>query len=271
MNYRARLLGVLVSLAPSLTSCDGAGGVDFDRRPPTVTATTPAAGATGVARNATVSGTFSEPVASSSITATTFTVTPTGGAAITGTVSTSGTTATFTPSAPLAFGTTYAARLTTGVTDLSGNGLAQAHTWTFTTGVNPAPTVMETTPADGASNVARNTTITITFSEPVDASSVTATTFQVSPAQGASIAGTFEINGAVATFTPAAPLLLDTTYTVLLTTGITDVDGAPLANAHAWSFRTLANAEPTTNASINQAVTRGEQVKAGSARGTRGR
>jgi hypothetical protein len=260
MNSRAALLGVLVSLTPVLISCDGDGGVDFDRNRPTVTATTPAPGATGVARNAIVSATLSEAVASSSVTTTTFTVTPTGGAAIAGTVSTLGATATFTPTAPLAFGTTYTARLTTGVTDLAGNGLTQAHTWTFTTVVNPAPTVVETTPAAGASNVARNTTITVTFSEPVAASSVTATTFQVSPVQGASIAGTIAVNDAVVTFTPAEPLLFDTTYNVVLTTGITDVDGAPLASAHTWLFRTLANAAPTANAGTTQDVNRGEQV-----------
>jgi hypothetical protein len=262
MNYRAGFLGVLLSLAAFLTSCGGDGGVDFDRRRPTVTATTPAAGATGLAVNATVSATFSEVVASSSVTTSTFTVTPTGGTPIAGTVSASGTTATFTPAAPLAFGTTYTARLTTGVIDLAGNGLAREYTWTFTTVANSAPTILATAPADGASNVGPNATITVTFSEPVDASSVTAATFQVSPLQGANIAGTIVVNGAQATFTPAAPLLPDTTYNVLLTTGITDVDGAPLANPYAWSFRTGANAAPTANAGPDQDVNSAKAARA---------
>jgi hypothetical protein len=262
MTLQPRLFGaVVLSLAPFIASCDGE-GVDFDRTAPTVTATNPGAGATNVARDAAVSATFSEELASSSVTSSTFTLTPAGGAAIAGTVAlvTGNTTATFTPSSPLAFGTTYTARLTTGVTDVAGNALPQAHTWTFTTVANAAPTVTATTPAAGASNVARNTTITATFSEPIAPASVTATTFQVSPAQGAAITGTLAVNGAVVTFTPAAPLLFDTTYNVVLSTGITDVDGASLASAHTWSFRTLVNAAPSANAGTSQDVNRGEQV-----------
>lgn len=260
MKARTRFFGVLVAITPLLVSCDGDGGVDIDRSRPSVTATTPTPGATGVARNTAVTATFSEAIASSSVTTTTFTVTPAGGAAVAGTVTTSGTTATFTPAAELAFGTTYTARLTTGITDIAGNALAQAQSWTFTTVVNPGPTVVGTTPAAGASDVARNTTITATFSEPVAAASVTPNSFQVSPVQGAAIAGTLAVNGATVTFTPAAPLLFDTTYNVLLTTGITDADGAPMAAAHTWSFRTLANAAPNANAGTTQDVNRGEQV-----------
>jgi hypothetical protein len=260
MNSRIRFLGALLLATPFLVSCDGDGGVDLDRNAPSVTATTPTAGATDVDRNTTITATFSEAIAGASVTTATFTVTPAGGAAIAGAVSTGASTATFTPASPLAFGTTYTARLTTGVTDLAGNGLLQAHSWTFTTLANPAPAVVGTTPTAGATNVARNTAITVTFSEPVAPATVTATTFQVAPAQGAAITGTLLVNGATVTFTPAAPLLFDTTYNVVLTTGITDVDGAPLAAAHTWSFRTLSNAAPAANAGPAQDVNRGEQV-----------
>jgi hypothetical protein len=244
MNYRARLFGVLVSLTPLLASCDGEGGVDFDRARPTVMSTTPVAGATGIERNTAIAVSFSEPVAASSVTTSTLTVTSAAGDPVAGTVAVSGSTATFIAAAPLASGTTYTARVTTDVTDLAGNGLARAHAWTFTTAVNPPPTVVGTAPVAGASDVALNTAIVATFSEPVALASVTATTFQVSPAQGASITGARTVNGATITFTPAEPLLPDTTYNVLLTTGITDVDGAPLANAYTWFFRTLAPAAP---------------------------
>ena len=51
-----------------------------------------------------------------------------------GTVTLSGTTATFHPSASLANATTYTATITTGVTDLANNALAASKVWTFTTG-----------------------------------------------------------------------------------------------------------------------------------------
>ena len=53
--------------------------------------------------------------------------------AIAGTVAYSGTTATFTPSAPLAAGTTYTARITTGAKDLAGNSFGADAVWTFST------------------------------------------------------------------------------------------------------------------------------------------
>src|SRR5918996_3743075 len=100
MTRHARLAGALaLTLAPFIASCDG-DGVDFDRTRPTVTSTNPAAGATGVARDVDVMATFSEPVASSSVSTTTFTLTPAAGAAVAATVSVTGSTATLSPSAP---------------------------------------------------------------------------------------------------------------------------------------------------------------------------
>jgi hypothetical protein len=260
MNPHARLAGALaLALAPLVASCDG-DGVDFDRTPPTVTSTSPAAGATAIDLDVDVSATFSEPIATATFSTTTFTLTPAGGTAIAATISASGSTATLSPAAPLQYGTAYTARLTTGVTDVAGNGLAQAHSWTFTTLPNPAPTVLSTSPAADASDVARNTTISVTFSEDIDPASITSTTFQVAPEQGTNITGTLAVSGAVVTFTPATALLFDTTYNVMLTTGITDVDGAPLAAGFTWSFRTLANAAPSADAGDDQDVNRGEQV-----------
>jgi molybdopterin synthase catalytic subunit len=61
--------------------------------------------------------------------------------------------------------------------------------------------VIATSPAAGASDIARNTTVSVTFSENIDPASVTSTTFQVAPVQGTNIAGTLAVNGAVVTFT----------------------------------------------------------------------
>jgi hypothetical protein len=258
MKARTRLLGVLVAITPLLVSCNGDGGVDFDRTPPTLTTTTPTAGATGVARNTTVTATFSEALASSSVTTTTFTVTPAGGAAVAGTVTTSGTTATFTPAAPLAYGTTYTARLTNGVTDLGGNALAQGETWAFTT-AEAGPIVTATVPGAGAAGVSRNVVLQVTFNEPVNHTSVNLTSFQLSPANGILVPGTFGGSGNVVTFRPTALLDPDATYNVVLS-GIVDVDGNPMEGTHTWSFRTIANTTPSANAGPSQEVNRGELV-----------
>ena len=56
-----------------------------------------------------------------------------GVTAVAGSVSSSANTATFTPSAALAYGVTYIASLSIGVTDLAGNALNDVYFWSFTT------------------------------------------------------------------------------------------------------------------------------------------
>ncbi|MGN7148331.1 Ig-like domain-containing protein, partial [Arthrobacter sp. SAFR-179] len=124
---------------------DPTGGGSNDTTAPTVTATSPATGATGVAVTANVTGTFSEGLDPSSVTSSTFTLTD-GTAPVAAAVSyaTSGKVATLDPGADLASGTKYTATIkggTGGVKDVSGNALAVDRTWTFTTaGAPPAQT-----------------------------------------------------------------------------------------------------------------------------------
>lgn len=123
-------------------------------QPPNVMANTPAAGQGSVSLTAPITITFDEPVVLSSLQ---FTVSSTAGN-VAGTVSlsTDGATATFTPSAPLAAGTTFTA--SAKATDTSGNVMPSPYTWSFTTG-NPRPatcpcTIWDdfTTPAIAATN-----------------------------------------------------------------------------------------------------------------------
>jgi hypothetical protein len=114
------------------------GGGTPDTSPPTVTATTPVNGATGVASSVNPTATFSEALAPATVTATTVTLTDQAtSAAVAGTVGydTVNRIATFGPTAALGPGKTYLARIKggpSGVTDLAGNPLATDRTWTFT-------------------------------------------------------------------------------------------------------------------------------------------
>ncbi len=128
-----------------------------DTTPPQVTATTPAPGATAVALNAVISATFSKAMNPTTINATTFTVTQSGGAAVPGNVTytASGSVATFTPKSPLAAGAQFTATITTGAQDQASpaNALAVNYVWSFTTGTasnSTPPTVTSTTPPNGA-------------------------------------------------------------------------------------------------------------------------
>ena len=99
---------------------------------PTVTVTGPGSLSTGVARNASITATFSEKMDATTITAATFTL-HNGATAIAGLVTYSGHTATFNPTGLLDAGTLFAASITFGARDLQGDSLVSVKDWTFTT------------------------------------------------------------------------------------------------------------------------------------------
>jgi len=105
---------------------------------PEVTEVSPDPGSSCVAPDANVFATFDEPLDAFTVSGATFTLTETGGTLIDGTVTSNGPTAVLDPLLPLVAGTTYQARLTTGITDLAGNALATDFSWLFTT-TNASP------------------------------------------------------------------------------------------------------------------------------------
>ncbi len=107
-----------------------------DTTPPSLTARTPAVGATGVAVGSNVTATFDEALAAASVTTSSVTLVPTaGGAAIPAAVSlgSGGTVITLNPTVDLAAGTQYTATLTTAIEDVAGNNLPSSINWPFTT------------------------------------------------------------------------------------------------------------------------------------------
>src|SRR6266550_962679 len=145
-----------------------------DLTPPTVTSTIPATGATGIASNATASVTFSEPMNAATINSTTFFLKTSGGALIPGAVSYSAATRTalFTPTTALPSSTTVIATVTTGAKDVSGNALAAIFSFSFTTRDEIPPTVVSTSPTAGGTGIPVATAITVTFSEAMNAATI---------------------------------------------------------------------------------------------------
>src|SRR5207248_2738754 len=107
------------------------------------------------------------------------------------------------------------------------------------------PTVTAKTPAAGATGVGLATTVSATFSLPMDATTMTSSTFTL-PAAGSStpIAATVSYDAATktATLTPTLPAILagGTSYTARLETTIKAADGIALAAPVTWSFSTSA-------------------------------
>jgi hypothetical protein len=123
--------------------------------------------------------------------------------------------------------------------------------------VNPggdtvAPTVSSTNPADGATGVA---VITASFSEAMNASTITTATFTVSGPGATPVTGTVTYDGstAIAKFTPTSALALDTDYAATITTGAKDVAGNSLASNHVWSFTTAATTGNQTTVDLGGA------------------
>lgn len=218
---------------------------------PTITASTPAVGATGVALSSTISVTFSESMYVSSVTTANLYLvqgTDCNATGITGTISATNPNTTFTfPSGTLTANTQYSICIKTGVEDVALNNLTADAVRSFTTiapDVTP-PTVASTTPASGASGVAVGSTIAVTFSEAMSTGTVTAQTsagacsgsVQVSTVANnfssciamTASAPTFSGGNTIATFTPASALSASTTYHIRVTTGVQDVAGNALA------------------------------------------
>ncbi len=240
LNWSLALLAIAL-----VSGCGGSDGGSTDTTAPTVSATAPADGATNVSLNSSVSATFSEAMDPATITTTTFTLMQ-GLSVIPGAVSYVGTTATFNPTSNLTASTVYTATVTTGAKDLAGRALAQAMVWSFTTGTTTdttAPTVTLTYPVDAANNVAINTSVSATFSETMDAATITTTSFTLT--QGATaVPGTVTYVGKIATFTPTTNLLPSLLYTATVTAAAMDLAGNALT-PEVWTFTTGTTTDTT--------------------------
>ncbi|WP_243688512.1 Ig-like domain-containing protein [Geotalea toluenoxydans] len=215
-----------------------------DTTPPTVASTFPTAGATGVAVSAVVRATFSEVMNQATLTTSTFTVSA-GGSPITGAVTMDPTNkiAYFTPSVNLSSNTVYTATITTGVRDAAGNAMTVAYSWNFTTVSTDAtpPTIVSVSPLSGGTSVPVSTLVSATFSEAMDAATITSASFTLK-AGATSISGSVAYDNGIfaATFTPLSALANSTTYTATITTTAKDLAGNALTSTYTWTFTTVA-------------------------------
>ena len=205
---------------------------------PTVVSTSPAAAATNVSLDSSVTATFSEAVLPGTIS---FVLTDPLDNTIPATLSYDpvSQTATLTPNSPLAYGTTYTATLS-GAQDLAGNAMTTA-TWTFTTVPDTTPpTVVSSTPIAGATGVPLGSTVTATFSEAVQESTIS---FVLTDQSNNTIPATwiYDPGTQTVTLTPTAPLAAGTTYTATLS-GTQDLAANEMATV-SWSF--TADTPPT--------------------------
>jgi len=210
---------------------------------PNVTATQPADGATGVVRTTSVEATFSHSLDPASVDGSSFTLKNALGDPVAASVSYDDTsrTARLAPSAQLAAGATFTARLSTAIRTTGGGALPQAYEWSFTTAnAAAAPTVLSTNPADGATVVPNMTDVRATLSEPLAVATVTGQSFTLTAFGGTPVPATVTYDDTTRTvrLVPSSSLSALTTYTARLTTAIESASGEPLAADVVWSFET---------------------------------
>lgn len=101
------------------------------------------------------------------------------------------------------------------------------------------PTITKVAPREGERGIPRNATITVTFSEPIDQSMVSADSLVLTDAQeGHAVTGDVVFDGLSLIFTPREPLQFGTEYSAIIEAGIRDSAGNGLAQAHTWHFWT---------------------------------
>ncbi len=216
---------------------------------PTIISTTPTNGATGVALNQTLTANFSKPMncATLATPAGSFNLTGPSTIPVAGTVTCSGSSATFTSNTTLLTNTVYTATVTTAALDSTGNSLPFNYSWSFRTVPAPnAPTVIATTPANGATATPVNQAVSATFSSAMNSATINASTFTLQTG-GAAVTGvvTYVAAGSVAIFTPTASLTAGSVYTATVSTGAQDLSGTGLASSYVWSFTTAASPNTT--------------------------
>lgn len=104
----------------------------------------------------------------------------------------------------------------------------------------PVVAVVSMVPADGATGVDLNATVSATFNQQMNQSTINSSTFSLSDPTGAILPGIITYNSFsfTSTFTPSSPLMPNTTYMAAISGGVANVANATLGHDVTWSFTT---------------------------------
>jgi hypothetical protein len=212
-----------------------------DTDPPFIVSVSPQDGSLDVPTNTVITVTFSEPIDPSSFASAFTLVEVVNGDPIYGPMTYSGTTVTFSPPNGLSSESSYEATVTTGVTDLAGNTMQADYIWSFTTAPDLIPPyIVSVTPQGGTQNVPTDTVITVTFSEPIDPSTInTSFTLYYTPVNTTEpryVQCAAAYSGTTATFTPLQVFFHGQRYFATVTTEVTDLAGNHMLEHYGWYF-----------------------------------
>jgi hypothetical protein len=272
MKTSIKLLGFTLIALWTISACskdDESTDGPTDSEGPTLVSVSPSDGASGVSIDQDITATFSEEIDPLSVTSGSFSVSS-GGNQVSGSLSISGRTVSFSPSSSLAFETVYTITAATSITDLANNRLTTSGRSTFTTEDAPdttGPTVELIDPEDGATDIFITRNVVVTFSETVDlATLVPGQSIKlVKEGSSTNISGTINISGPKLTYV-LPELELSTKYIFTLTSAVKDLSGNAMTTFTS-SFNTSVPTDntPPTVTSISpsngySSVTYGEDV-----------
>lgn len=103
--------------------------------------------------------------------------------------------------------------------------------------VGVCPVVLSTSPEDGATGVALDKVITVSFNQRMNAATITASSFTLR-AGTTNTAGAITYLDSTASFRPSSALTPNTTYTGTVTTLVKDLLGNALQTNYVWTFVT---------------------------------
>ena len=203
--------------------------------PPAVTTTSPTDSATGVHLNATITVNFSKQV---NATTSSFKLEcPTGTPESYGLSASPASSFTLTPSSNLPSDTQCTVTVVANQVTSTDFGLNMDSDYVFSFHTVSAPTVTSTVPANNATGVATNATITVNFDRSVDA---TTSSFTVECPTGTPESYSLSSSPASSyTLTPNSPLPggVTCTVTVVASQVTDDSNGTPMASNYVFSFR----------------------------------
>jgi hypothetical protein len=206
--------------------------------PPYVVETSPKDGSSSVPTSASIVVRFSTPMEPSSTVAA---ISSAPSVAASASWSADRTGITLTPSSPLSPATSYELLVRDTASSASGSKMVADFRFSLTTAGSaggPAPRVVSTSPADGASDVARNSAIEISFDREMDPAA-TGNAISASPPVPWSPA--WDPSSSRITLRPLAALAPDTRFEVTVGPGARSAAGAALATPHVFS---LTSAKP---------------------------
>ncbi|MCI0586868.1 MAG: Ig-like domain-containing protein [Planctomycetes bacterium] len=243
---------ICLGLAALAGACGrgGGGGRGF-----AVLATDPPAGAAGVALDAVVRVRFTDPLDPASIGPGALLVRSESGLPLAGSVALEGDgrTISYLPSVPLEPARSYTATVGTEVLSADGRTLRAPFAGDFLTVEDEEPPGVLLAPAAGSSDVPTNARIAAVFSEPIDPSSVIASTLAVEGPDGPLAGSTSLLKGSrVLRFTPEGELPAGATIAVAVS-GATDLAGNALP-ARAVATFTVGTSPDFTPPAVSLAV-----------------